>query len=225
MSGDSLNLEDDSRESSITSTNILPNLDYLGEDKISWWPDLPEVDRLNILASPLEDRARLLAAKDSDSIDSTIRKIADRCQLPFLENFELVENPTKKLPLRLIHAFSCLPIKKVEFKQSKKNKVLFVDDDESILRGFRLNLAKDFEVITANNGIDGFETFKNHGDIEVVISDMVMPQMNGPEMLEQIKQYDSRVMTVLLTGHSNFELTQKLLIQGKFIKFFPNLLQ
>ena len=218
MSGDSLNLEDDSRESSITSTNILPNLDYLGEDKISWWPDLPEVDRLNILASPLEDRARLLAAKDSDSIDSTIRKIADRCQLPFLENFELVENPTKKLPLRLIHAFSCLPIKKVEFKQSKKNKVLFVDDDESILRGFRLNLAKDFEVITAKNGIDGFETFKNHGDIEVVISDMVMPQMNGPEMLEQIKQYDPRVMTVLLTGHSNFELTQNAVNSGEVYK-------
>ena len=77
-----------------------------------------------------------MAAKDSDSIDSTIRKIADRCQLPFLKNLSWSKNPTKKLPLRLIHAFSCLPIKKVEFKQSKKNKVLFVDDDESILRGF-----------------------------------------------------------------------------------------
>ena len=47
---------------------------------------------------------------------------------------------------------------------------------------------------------------------------MVMPQMNGPEMLEQIKQYDSRVMTVLLTGHSNFELTQNAVNSGEVYK-------
>ena len=128
---------------------------------MQWWPDLPDVDRLNVVSAPLEDRARLLAAKFSDSVDSTIRKIADRTNLPFLEDFELVENPTQKLPLRLIHAFSCLPIKSIQPKQLGKTKVLCVDDDESILRGFRLNLGRDFEVITASNGLEDWRFSKS----------------------------------------------------------------
>jgi general secretion pathway protein E len=188
------------------------------EDKMQWWPDLPDVDRLNVVSAPLEDRARLLAAKFSDSVDSTIRKIADRTNLPFLEDFELVENPTQKLPLRLIHAFSCLPIKSIQPKQFGKTKVLCVDDDESILRGFRLNLGRDFEVITASNGLEGLEIFKEHGDIGVVLSDMVMPEMNGPEMLGLIKQYKPGAMTVLLTGHSDFELTKNAVNTGEVYK-------
>ena len=113
------------------------------------------------LLSPHEDRARLLAAKYSDSLDSTVRKIAERANLPFMEDFELVENPTKKLPLRLIHAFSCLPVKKINAHKTSKFKILFVDDDESILRGFRLNFGKDFEVVTATNGLDGLELLKS----------------------------------------------------------------
>jgi len=159
-----------------------------------------------------------LAAKFSDSVDSTIRKIADRTNLPFLEDFELVENPTQKLPLRLIHAFSCLPIKSIQPKQFGKTKVLCVDDDESILRGFRLNLGRDFEVITASNGLEGLEIFKEHEDIGVVLSDMVMPEMNGPEMLGLIKQYKPGAMTVLLTGHSDFELTKNAVNTGEVYK-------
>jgi len=194
------------------------NLSAQLEDKMQWWPDLPDVDRLNVVSAPLEDRARLLAAKFSDSVDSTIRKIADRTNLPFLEDFELVENPTQKLPLRLIHAFSCLPIKSIQPKQFGKTKVLCVDDDESILRGFRLNLGRDFEVITASNGLEGLEIFKEHEDIGVVLSDMVMPEMNGPEMLGLIKQYKPGAMTVLLTGHSDFELTKNAVNTGEVYK-------
>jgi len=194
------------------------NLSAQLEDKMPWWPDLPDVDRLNVVSAPLEDRARLLAAKFSDSVDSTIRKIADRTNLPFLEDFELVENPTQKLPLRLIHAFSCLPIKSIQPKQFGKTKVLCVDDDESILRGFRLNLGRDFEVITASNGLEGLEIFKEHEDIGVVLSDMVMPEMNGPEMLGLIKQYKPGAMTVLLTGHSDFELTKNAVNTGEVYK-------
>jgi len=205
-------------EQKLSEAGMRANLSAQLEDKMPWWPDLPDVDRLNVVSAPLEDRARLLAAKFSDSVDSTIRKIADRTNLPFLEDFELVENPTQKLPLRLIHAFSCLPIKSIQPKQFGKTKVLCVDDDESILRGFRLNLGRDFEVITASNGLEGLEIFKEHEDIGVVLSDMVMPEMNGPEMLGLIKQYKPGAMTVLLTGHSDFELTKNAVNTGEVYK-------
>jgi len=188
------------------------------KDAMLWWPDLPDVDRLNILAAPLEERARILAAKYSFSLDVAVRKIAEKAELPFVETFELVENPTKRLPLRLIHAFGCLPIKRVEKKLPSKLKVLCVDDDESILQAFRRTLGRDYEICTATNGIDGLEVFKEHGDIAIVLSDMVMPEMNGPEMLELIKQYEPKTMTVLLTGHSDFELTKNAVNSGKVFK-------
>jgi general secretion pathway protein E len=202
----------------VSGTSMLGNFTVQFEDKMLWCPDLPDVDRLNIVGAPLEDRARLLASKFSDSIDSTVRKIAEQTNLPFVDNFRLVENPTKKLPLRLIHAFSCLPIKKIKRKQSGKSKVLCVDDDESILRGFRLNLGRDFEVVTANDGLEGLKVFKEHGDIGVVLSDMVMPEMNGPEMLGLIKDFKPSTMTVLLTGHSDFELTKNAVNSGEVYK-------
>ena len=205
-------------DTAIEDVNILGNLSTQFEDKMQWWSELPDVDRINVVSAPLEDRARLLAAKCSDSVDSTIRKISERVHLPFLEHFELVENPTRKLPLRLIHAFSCLPIKGVQPKSSGKFKILCVDDDESILRGFRLNLGKDFEVVTAVNGLDGLQIFKEHGDIGVVLSDMVMPEMNGPEMLGLIKEYKPSAMTILLTGHSDFELTKNAVNSGEVYK-------
>ena len=195
-----------------------PSFGSLLEDAMLWWPDLPDVDRLNILSAPLEERARILAAKYSFSLDVAVRKIAEKAELPFVETFELVENPTKRLPLRLIHAFGCLPIKRVEKKLPSKLKVLCVDDDESILQAFRRTLGRDYEICTAANGMDGLEVFKEHGDIAIVLSDMVMPEMNGPEMLELIKQYEPKTMTVLLTGHSDFELTKNAVNSGKVFK-------
>ena len=52
----------------------------------------------------------------------------------------------------------------------------------------------------------------------MVLSDMVMPEMNGPEMLGLIKQYKPGAMTVLLTGHSDFELTKNAVNTGEVYK-------
>lgn len=82
----------------------------LFDDELSWWSGLADLDRLNILGSPLEDRARLLASKLSNSLDETMREIGRRADFDYLDDFALPENPTKLLPLRLIHSFCCLPV-------------------------------------------------------------------------------------------------------------------
>jgi general secretion pathway protein E len=203
------------KEEAVLNVLGTPSLD---DESFSWFSDLSDLDRLNIINSPLEDRARVLASKYSYSLDTAVRKIASQSNLPFLESFELVENPTKKLPLRLMHAFACLPIKKVEREIPDQLKVLCVDDDESILKAFKLTLGREYEVFTATNGIQGLEVFKEERDIGIVVSDMVMPEMNGPEMLELIKQYDPSVMTVLLTGHSDFDLAKNAVNSGRVFK-------
>ena len=85
------------------------------------------------------------------------------------------------------------------------NKILCVDDEESILRGFQLNLRKDFELHLASNGKEGLEVFEKEKGFALVLSDMRMPEMDGATMLSKIKEIDSEVVTVLLTGHTDFE--------------------
>jgi len=85
------------------------------------------------------------------------------------------------------------------------NKILCVDDEESILRGFQLNLRKDFELHLAANGREGLEVFEKEKGFALVLSDMRMPEMDGATMLSKIKAIDPEVVTVLLTGHTDFE--------------------
>ena len=95
-----------------TSTDDMPSADLFdSEDTLDWWPDLSDLDRLNVLGSPKEDRARMLAAKFSNTVDEVMTELGSKAELTYLDDFELSENPTKIIPLRLIHSFSCLPLK------------------------------------------------------------------------------------------------------------------
>ena len=55
------------------------NADIFAHNPVSefdWWPDLSDLDRLNVINAPLEDRARLLSAKVSMSIEHTMQSIS-----------------------------------------------------------------------------------------------------------------------------------------------------
>jgi len=93
----------------------------------------------------------------------------------------------------------------IRLKRTMNNKILCVDDEESILKGFQLNLRKEFELHLASNGVEGLEVFDREGGFALVLSDMRMPEMNGATMLSEIKKRDSEVVTVLLTGHTDFD--------------------
>jgi general secretion pathway protein E len=80
-------------------------------EDMDWWPGLADLDRLNILNSPKEDRARLLASKYSRPMEAIMEEIGEKTDLEYFEDFELPENPTKLLPMRLIHNYCCLPTK------------------------------------------------------------------------------------------------------------------
>ena len=101
---------------------------------------------------------------------------------------------------------------------SLNNKLLCVDDEESILRGFQLNLRKNFDLHLASDGQEGLEVFKREGGFAVVLSDMRMPRMNGAEMLAAIKAIDPEVVTVLLTGYTDFESAMAAVNEGNVFR-------
>ena len=72
------------------------------DEQILWLPELSDLERLNVMNAPLEDKARILSSQTSSSVDETLSEISKKTNLAYLESFELPENPTKILPLRLI---------------------------------------------------------------------------------------------------------------------------
>jgi len=97
-------------------------------------------------------------------------------------------------------------------------KILCVDDEEAILRGFKLNLRNQFDLHFASDGKEGLELFKREGGFAVVLSDMRMPNMSGSEMLQEIKKIDPEVVTVLLTGHTDFESAMSAVNDGSVFR-------
>ena len=69
-------------------------------------------------------------------------------------------------------------------------KVLIVDDEETLTWSMSKSLSKDrdkYEVIIANNGREALNQLKKN-DIDLVISDIRMPDVNGLDLLVRVKK-------------------------------------
>ncbi|MEA2018403.1 MAG: response regulator [Campylobacterota bacterium] len=85
--------------------------------------------------------------------------------------------------------------------------IMYVEDDETIRVSLAGILSKIFgEVIICNDGASGLEQFKNYTfdqkiKIDAIISDINMPNMNGIEMVQAIRESDTEVPIVFTTAH------------------------
>ncbi|MBV6823086.1 PAS domain-containing sensor histidine kinase [Pseudomonas sp. PD9R] len=81
--------------------------------------------------------------------------------------------------------------------------VLVVDDDSLVLTSTCL-LLEDLghRVITATSGVQALELFEGQQGIDLVITDMAMPQMNGAQLADAIRTLDPNVPIVLATGYA-----------------------
>ena len=83
-----------------------------------------------------------------------------------------------------------------------KPRVLFVDDEPAILKGFKLNLGRKYQVFVAESGRDGLRVLEEDGPFQVIVSDFSMPGMNGADFLEKVREQNREVVTMLLTGQA-----------------------
>ncbi len=85
--------------------------------------------------------------------------------------------------------------------------ILIVDDDKLITNTLNILMktALKLEVITCNDPIEALEIYKNTNNINLVISDFMMPSMDGIQFLKNIKSINTDAVTILLTGYSDKE--------------------
>jgi DNA-binding NtrC family response regulator len=92
-----------------------------------------------------------------------------------------------------------------ETAKSRGPLILVVDDEPTVLRSVTTALAMDgFRVMVAENGVAGLEAFMiAPDDVILVLTDIVMPAMNGLEMAEKIRAIRPHARILLMTGYSD----------------------
>ena len=86
-------------------------------------------------------------------------------------------------------------------RQQHKRRVLVVDDEKNIRMTIQHSLlAADYDVDTASDGAEGLDKFRN-GHYDLVLMDLRMPQMNGIEMLREIREHDKHTAAIVITAY------------------------
>lgn len=99
------------------------------------------------------------------------------------------------------------------------NRVLFIDDDERILAGFRRNLHGAFEVETAVGPEAGLAMVKDNPPYAVVVSDLRMPGMDGITVLAKVREMRPETVRVMLTGFAELTAAIAAVNEGNIFRF------
>jgi CheY-like chemotaxis protein len=88
--------------------------------------------------------------------------------------------------------------------------LLVVEDDEAVRMFMKKILARaGYKVIIADNGEDAVARFKEHDDISLVLSDLVMPKKSGREMQDEIRKIKPGTKVVFISGYAADVLEKK----------------
>ena len=83
-----------------------------------------------------------------------------------------------------------------------KKTILCVDDNEQALSIRKVMLeTRGYRVLACNNGEQALEAFRR-GGIDLVLTDLIMPGVDGSRLIEEIKRISPQTPAVLISGHT-----------------------
>lgn len=97
--------------------------------------------------------------------------------------------------------------------------IMFVDDEENILNSLRRVFRREpYEVITCLSAEDALKIMETK-EVQVLITDQLMPGMKGTELLEVVKHKYPLVIRIILSGHSDMEDIIRAINEGEIYRF------
>jgi len=82
----------------------------------------------------------------------------------------------------------------------EKPKILVIDDSKETIAGLHSFFAEKYDVITASNGLDGLKHFETDAAIDLVITDLVMPDISGVGVISIVKKKYPGIPVIAITG-------------------------
>jgi len=87
----------------------------------------------------------------------------------------------------------------------KKARILVVDDDKQLADNLVEYLSKlGYPAAPAYGGREGLDKFEQ-GDFQLVITDLMMPEMDGMELLSAVRRIDNRTIVIMVTGYGTID--------------------
>ncbi|MEE9278752.1 MAG: sigma-54 dependent transcriptional regulator [Myxococcota bacterium] len=101
-------------------------------------------------------------------------------------------------------------------RSASEGRVLIVDDEGNMRRVLAALVRRDgFDTIEAANGVAALEKLEN-ADVDVVLTDLKMPQMNGLELLAAVRRWSAGIPVIMLTAHGTVGSAVEALKCGAF---------
>ncbi|MGQ3360885.1 MAG: response regulator, partial [Phreatobacter sp.] len=100
--------------------------------------------------------------------------------------------------------------------------ILLVEDEEAV-RAFasRALASRGYTVLEAGSGVEALEVMAEHGGtVDLVVSDVVMPEMNGPTLLGELRKTNPGIKVIFVSGYAE-EAFKNDLPEGQAFAFLP----
>lgn len=101
---------------------------------------------------------------------------------------------------------------------SDKATLLFVDDEERVLRSLEVLFKNRFRVLTTTDGSEAVAMVRRER-VHVIVSDQRMPIMTGVEVLRRVREASPNTMRLLLTGYSDLEAIVNSVNEGEIFRY------
>jgi len=100
-------------------------------------------------------------------------------------------------------------------------KILFVDDELDleflICQKFKKNIRTEgWQLFFAHNGVEALEQLKEHPDLDMVVTDLNMPEMDGLTLLSRLNQIDLPLKTIVISAYGDMKNIRNAMNLGAF---------
>ena len=113
------------------------------------------------------------------------------------------------------HASEQTPQPKAPSNTTGKRHLMVVDDEYGPRQSLRMLLKEQYEVHLAESAAEAMILLTEH-PIGIVVSDIRMPKVTGVELLAQIKEYNSDIEVIMMTGYGELETAMKAVQHGAY---------
>jgi response regulator RpfG family c-di-GMP phosphodiesterase len=108
--------------------------------------------------------------------------------------------------------------------------IVCVDDEKTVLKSLKVELKKainnDYRIELAEAGEEAVELIvellEEGYEVPLIISDYIMPDMKGDELLRQIHQLSPKTLKVMLTGQADIEAVANAIKYAKLYRYIAN---
>lgn len=85
---------------------------------------------------------------------------------------------------------------------SSQPKILIIDDTEEVLSALcKYFIQRNYEVLSASNGLDGLKMIENENDtLDIIITDLVLPNISGVAVISIVKKKYPHLPVIAITG-------------------------